>query len=96
MKCNCLTKVNSSPEMLATNTEVQFERGAIVSNKVIQKVTEGWGQPAGAQRFHYFRESRSLCMVWFFTGSLQADDGIIGSCDCRKCLRAMKKTQPAR
>jgi hypothetical protein len=23
MKCNCLTKVNSSPEMLATNTEVQ-------------------------------------------------------------------------
>jgi hypothetical protein len=66
-----------------------------VSNKVIQRVTEGWGQPAGAQRFHYFRESRSLCMVWFFTGSLQADDGIIGSCDCRKCLRALKKTQPA-
>ena len=65
-----------------------------MSNKVIQRVTEGWGQPAGAQRFHYFRESRSLCMAWLFTGSLEADDGKPSSSDCKKCRKALDKNPP--
>ena len=60
---------------------------------VIKKLTEGWAQPGYSKRFHYFRESRSLCMAWLFTGSLEADNGKPSSIDCKKCRRALDKNR---
>ncbi len=61
---------------------------------VIKKLTEGWGQPGDSKRSHYFRESRSLCLAWLFTGLLEADDGKSSSGDCKKCRKALDKNPP--
>lgn len=47
---------------------------------------EGWGHPVSTRKFHYFRDSRSLCGRWMFTGDLEPD-GPKGPDDCAACRR---------
>lgn len=60
-----------------------------------EQLPEGWGKPANANRWHYFRGARALCRRWMFMGDLEGDDGKPGDdprgMDCRQCWRARKR-----
>jgi len=56
-------------------------------------VTEGWGvlRP-GDRRFHYYRESFSLCRrVGFYAGPLDADTGKPTAKDCAACRKVLDR-----
>ena len=55
---------------------------------------EGWGHPGHYQsrKWHYFREARSLCGKWMFTGVLeQGSDDSPDNCASCKRKRAKEK-----
>lgn len=54
---------------------------------------EGWGDPT-PRSSHYYRGGMSLCgRRGFYTGPLQADDGLLeaADADCRECFRLLRK-----
>jgi hypothetical protein len=56
------------------------------------KLTEGWGvlRP-GDRRFHYYRDSMSLCRrVGFYFGELDPDTGA-DTKDCAACRKALDR-----
>lgn len=62
--------------------------------KTVEEPTEGWAKPGLAAKFHYFRESMSLCRAWAFTGPVDADNGKPASGDCAKCRKVLDKNPP--
>jgi len=51
-------------------------------------VSEGWGWPGRSRKAHYFRENRSLCGQWFYTGPLE--EGKDRSPDnCAACVKKL-------
>lgn len=55
--------------------------------------TEGWGFPLASRKAHYFRDARSLCGKWLFTGRLEPPENTwkTGPDDCVPCRRALDK-----
>jgi len=51
---------------------------------------DGWAWPGLARKAHFFREGRSLCGRWLYTGPLcqnqVEDDMAPGREDCWKCF----------
>ena len=59
---------------------------------------EGWGRPIASRKFHYFRQSRSLCRKWMFTGfDPDTADQVLSEKpqrdDCLACWRMRKAEQ---
>ncbi len=53
---------------------------------------EGWAWPGLARKAHYFREARSLCGKWMFTGVfVRNQDSSQGPDDCATCFRKREK-----
>ena len=54
-------------------------------------MTEGWGRPYKARKWHYFRERRSLCGRWLFSGT-DLEQGTDEHPDnCKVCRRELAK-----
>lgn len=58
-----------------------------------EKLTEGWGvMRPGDRRFHYYRDTMSLCRrVGFYHGDLDPDTEKPGSQDCAACRKVLGK-----
>jgi hypothetical protein len=55
---------------------------------------EGWFMPINCSRFHYFRNTHSLCKKWIsFSPHLQPDNGDQDEKDCVICRRILLKEQ---
>lgn len=57
-------------------------------------MNEGWAKPRDSRKFHYFRDSRSLCGKYgFFMGTFDATDQTakVSLDDCVECLRRREK-----
>ena len=56
-------------------------------DKTTAKATEGgWGKPANSRKWHYFRDSRSLCGRWAYSGDLDSED-VVSPDNCAACYR---------
>lgn len=57
----------------------------------MDKPIEGWAWLSNATKWHYFRDSRSLCRRWMFLGD-ELESGKDNSPDnCESCKRALVK-----
>lgn len=57
---------------------------------------EGWTWLIGTQKWHYFRNKKSLCNKWglFKTPTEGLEEGNINSPDnCKICVKLLKKEQ---
>ena len=53
---------------------------------------EGWAWPGLARKAHYFRQGRSLCERWLYTGELVRNQAMTLSYeDCGKCWEKLVK-----
>lgn len=55
-------------------------------------MSEGWTYLINSPKFHYFRDSVSLCRKWMYSGPdnhLQPEDGKPSKNDCKVCRRKM-------
>lgn len=60
------------------------------------KKQQGWGSPGAARKAHYFISSRSLCMKWFYQGSLIDSDATTPNdcAECKKRLQVLRSSEP--
>lgn len=58
--------------------------------------TEGWAQPLGAEKSHFFVDGQSLCGRWEYFAAVEP--GRACDADCKACAKAARKrpiaTQP--
>ena len=56
---------------------------------LVSYVKAGWAAVAGAKKFHYFEEGRSLCGRWMYWGAIyQSDQGESDPArDCKGCSK---------
>lgn len=55
-------------------------------------LTEGWTWLVNTKKWHYFRDSRSLCGKWLYLGSSDLEQGKDNSPDnCVACVRKLAK-----
>jgi len=52
----------------------------------------GWHQPPGTRKWHYFEDTRSLCSKYgFINAEGTKHSGEYSTADCAKCVRELKK-----
>ena len=57
-------------------------------------MAEGWGLPGLARKWHYFRERRSLCGRWVFSGKDLEQGNDDHPANCKQCRE--KRTKEAK
>ena len=56
-----------------------------------RKPKEGWADIANSRKFHYVRNSMSLCGRWLYLGPDLTQDDYTTSDDCRACTMRRQK-----
>ena len=58
------------------------------------KKGNGWHMPPRSRKFHFYKDSRSLCGKYgFMVVEGDEDTGYYDSNDCKKCVAELKKLQ---
>ena len=57
----------------------------------IEKPKEGWNYLINATKWHYFRESKSLCGKWMCLGSEFEQGNDNSSDNCKQCMTKLSK-----
>jgi hypothetical protein len=55
--------------------------------------SEGWGWPLLARKAHYFRDHRSLCGRWWYTGELDDPGPQASPDDCAACQKKLTSSK---
>lgn len=57
---------------------------------------EGWVCLANSNKYHYIRDSRSLCGKWMYLGNIFYADEFESPDDCKSCRNKLKKEKEAK